>query len=279
MPQRRKGLVFDVGMHVGDDTAYYLKRGYTVVALEANPDLVRSAEQRFAEALVHGRLTIVQAAVVANERADVVFYVSRKSAKSSLARESAEDGGYARSVRVPALTLAALFAEFGVPLYCKIDIESADLDALTSLASVVELPRYLSVETGGLPGEPVYGGQAALATLAQLEVLGYRGFKLVNQATLAVMPVDRPVYSRTESVVDRIASRLGRPRDTWRRRLLYHRMRHHFSLNSSGPFGDNLPGEWVDAATARRMVLFHADDVQRAALPQSVFWCDWHAIR
>lgn len=30
-------LVIDVGMHNGDDTAYYLHRGYRVVAIEANP--------------------------------------------------------------------------------------------------------------------------------------------------------------------------------------------------------------------------------------------------
>ena len=33
-------LIYDVGMNTGDDTAYYLNRGYRVVAIEANPDLV-----------------------------------------------------------------------------------------------------------------------------------------------------------------------------------------------------------------------------------------------
>jgi len=30
-------LVYDVGMHTGQDTAYYLFKGYDVVAIEANP--------------------------------------------------------------------------------------------------------------------------------------------------------------------------------------------------------------------------------------------------
>ena len=30
-------LVYDVGMNNGDDTAYYLRMGYRVVAFEANP--------------------------------------------------------------------------------------------------------------------------------------------------------------------------------------------------------------------------------------------------
>ena len=30
-------LVYDVGMHRGDDTAYYLHKGYRVVGVQANP--------------------------------------------------------------------------------------------------------------------------------------------------------------------------------------------------------------------------------------------------
>ena len=33
-------LIYDVGMHNGDDTAYYLRRGFRVVAIEPNPALV-----------------------------------------------------------------------------------------------------------------------------------------------------------------------------------------------------------------------------------------------
>ena len=43
-------LVFDIGMHNGDDTAYYLSRGYRVLAVEANPSLCASARERFAHA-------------------------------------------------------------------------------------------------------------------------------------------------------------------------------------------------------------------------------------
>jgi hypothetical protein len=31
------GLIYDVGMNNGDDTAYYLRRGFRVVAIEPNP--------------------------------------------------------------------------------------------------------------------------------------------------------------------------------------------------------------------------------------------------
>lgn len=32
--------IYDIGFHNGDDTAHYLKEGYDVLAVEANPILV-----------------------------------------------------------------------------------------------------------------------------------------------------------------------------------------------------------------------------------------------
>jgi hypothetical protein len=40
-------LIYDVGMHNGDDTAYYLRRGFRVIAIEPNPALVATAAERF----------------------------------------------------------------------------------------------------------------------------------------------------------------------------------------------------------------------------------------
>jgi len=40
-------LIYDVGMNNGDDTAYYLRRGFRVVAIEANTCLAKCAAERF----------------------------------------------------------------------------------------------------------------------------------------------------------------------------------------------------------------------------------------
>jgi hypothetical protein len=60
-------LIMDVGMHDGTDTAFYLAKGFKVVAVEANPDLVAAGRARFAREIDEGRLTIVGAAIT-NER-------------------------------------------------------------------------------------------------------------------------------------------------------------------------------------------------------------------
>ena len=55
-------LIIDVGMHDGTDTAYYLAKGFRVVAVEANPALVRAAQDRFSVEIDEGRLAIIAAA-------------------------------------------------------------------------------------------------------------------------------------------------------------------------------------------------------------------------
>jgi hypothetical protein len=54
-----KDLVYDVGMHNGDDTAFYLHQGFRVLAIDANPRAVDAAKRRFRSELTSGRLTIL----------------------------------------------------------------------------------------------------------------------------------------------------------------------------------------------------------------------------
>jgi hypothetical protein len=51
-------LVFDLGMNNGDDSAYYLLKGYEVVAAEANPTLVDQARVRFQKEIQAGLIVI-----------------------------------------------------------------------------------------------------------------------------------------------------------------------------------------------------------------------------
>src|SRR4051812_29464982 len=60
-------LVYDVGMHNGDDSAYYLRNGYRVVAVEANPLFAGRARERFAAEIADGRLTVLEVGIADGE--------------------------------------------------------------------------------------------------------------------------------------------------------------------------------------------------------------------
>ncbi len=72
-----RGLIFDIGIHIGQDTEFYLKKGFRVVAVEANPVLVEAAKQKFASEIVAGNLTIENVCVGA-QRGTADFFVNNK---------------------------------------------------------------------------------------------------------------------------------------------------------------------------------------------------------
>ena len=74
-PVKQPDLVYDVGMHVGEDTQTYLDKGFRVVAFEADPDLAKQCAERFADAIADGRLTIVEGAIISDtSKPTVTFY-------------------------------------------------------------------------------------------------------------------------------------------------------------------------------------------------------------
>ncbi len=276
-------LIFDIGMHRGEDTAFYLAGGHRVVAVDADARLIEDAKTRFAPELRAGRLKVVHAAVTDRSGGRVRFHLSRNTIWSSLDSDISSRAGLAyETIEVEAMSLADLVREDGTPDYCKIDIEGADLTALRSLAGLESVPTFISVETECLPHERTADDDDALATLEALCALRYRRFKLVDQRSLTVLALQQEfytrMYTRPWSAVERYTPSLGRVR-----RLRSAVCRHHdyaFPAGATGPFGDDLEGAWVDAETAAETLLFHRRDYFASSFAQPYgFWCDWHAAR
>jgi FkbM family methyltransferase len=117
-------LIFDLGLFDGSDSEFYLRKGFLVVAVEAQPDLCQQARDRFADAIAAGRLAVVERAIWTATDERIPFYVH--SGWSSAYRQSAErDGGTSGIIEVATITLDALFEQFGVPYYLKCDIEGS----------------------------------------------------------------------------------------------------------------------------------------------------------
>ena len=236
-------LVIDVGMHTGEDTAYYLHRGFRVLAIEANPDLVQLGTRSFAPAIADGRLEILGVGI-AEKPGEAAFHVSgSKSVWSSFSADNAARGGSGyRTVRVPCLTFGQILARSGLPHFLKIDIEGSDrlcLDALQPGA----LPDFISLEMDH---------ETADVDLAILSRLGYRSFQCIRQTDFKAI---HPGNIGTHATARRRASALGPLGSALRAgRGLLRRWRRPrdgdwaFPVGASGPFGASLPGPWLDSA-------------------------------
>ncbi|HEY7230952.1 MAG TPA: FkbM family methyltransferase [Pseudolabrys sp.] len=169
-------VIFDFGMHNGDDTAFYLSRGFNVVALEANPALCTRAHERFSSYVDEGRLTIVNAAIW-EKSGTASFFVNLENdhwSSLDIGWASRNETRY-QQISIPCVTLSHLIEEFETPYYLKVDVEGVDRSVLEQLKHCNLLPLYVSVE------DCRFGFQY-METLA---ACGYDSFKLFDQSTVS----------------------------------------------------------------------------------------------
>jgi FkbM family methyltransferase len=225
--QVQSDLIIDAGMNNGDDTEFYLAKGFRVVAVEANPSLVARAKERFASQIAAQRLSVYGVAVSDHDGTVEFFEDTEDDGRSSLSQEYAVQnvtsrGGQWRRIEVPCLRMERILGECGVPYYLKIDIETADRLCLEALKEYRCRPRYVSFELNLANFEETF------LNLKLLWDLGYRGFKLVNQALHHLVRLPSP--PREGGHVD-----------------------FRFKKRMSGPFGEETPGRWltIDEATEK----------------------------
>jgi len=268
-------------MEICKDTAYYLARGYKVVAIDANPNIIEEAKVRFQNALISKKLVLLNYAICDKDDKEVDFHISKDPGKSSLKYTiSNREGLHNRTIRVKTKRLSSLMKEYGMPFYCKIDVEGYDAIALETLSDLGTLPRFISVETECLGKDETLSREDSLATLRSLCRLGYRGFKLIDQRSLIEL---KPgiVHFKKRTLVDRLKRVLRKyhifsPESV--KKVIGGEFEYDFPHGSSGPFGDDLEGDWLDYEEAENNLLFHRNSY--FSLPGSVnygFWCDWHA--
>ena len=162
--------------------------------------------------------------------------------------------------------LSYFFEKYGVPYYCKIDIEGYDIVALQSLQTLDKLPKYISVETECIGEEDVLNEDEILETLVQLHKLGYNRFKLIDQVSLNELQPNIPFY--------------GIRRDVDVRTLFSRRYNYSFEIGASGVFGKMLGEKWLTYDEAAHTLLFHRKQFFNSGnWVNYAFWCDWHATR
>lgn len=139
-------LIFDLGLHKGLDSEFYLKKGFRVVGLEAVPGLCKKAAELLKP--LSSNLKIVNKALgkVADSR--VTFYsVPNKDDWGSLDRNQAEKGiETAVEIEVVTTDLKRLFDDHGTPYYLKCDLEGGDHIFLEQLLADHRRPAFVSVE-------------------------------------------------------------------------------------------------------------------------------------
>jgi len=279
-----KKLIIDIGMHKCEDTDFYLHMGYRVIAIDANIDLVNQAKSKYSRNIENGSLVVLNYAMSGEDFGKIDFNVSDQTLWSSIKPEvSTRLGHQSRKVVVETRTLGSIVREFGVPYYCKIDAAGNEDVCLSTLTDPATLPEYISVESECIGEGQELTEQEALVTLNRLFELGYRHFKLVDQATLSVLKLKKKFYYNDASLWNKLTRRLNRIFVIIHQTRYLGNFKYKFRPSASGPFGVDLDGKWIDFDSARQLMIRHRRDYFNRSMANAKrsfsFWCDWHATK
>jgi len=210
--KKYQDLIYDVGMHKGEDTEYYLIKGFRVIGFEADPDLVAHCRARFSNEISNGQVVIVEGAITEKSHIDngnttISFYKNKDNTQwgtvvQEWAQRNENLGATNEVLSVPSVDFTEYLKKYGIPHYLKIDIEGMDKVCLKALIDFEQKPDYISLES-----EKILFNNL-IEEFNLLQQLGYNNFKAVQQS-------DNSKYNK---------SRKG----------------------PSSLFGEDLSGEWKD---------------------------------
>jgi len=276
-------LIFDIGAHEGDDTGYYLKQGYNVVAVEANPDLAKRLENIFEKEIIEEKLVVINAAIAENDRQTVSFFISKDNWRSSIIKDhAAREASITRTVELQTVTLSGLIKKYGAPFYCKIDIEGYDAIAINSLSNERERPSCISCEISCHSIEEINRNNDLLyETISALKTAGYSTFKLIDQYTLIQLR-DQNFYGRLYKLPVRMFTKLeqltGLYSPKYNNRLYLAKKRKTNPDYLTTSLEEIETGNWDDFETTKKQIKYHFDDYfSHTKNKQLIFWVDLFA--
>ncbi len=137
-------LCFDVGANVGNRTALFQELGANVVMIEPQKECYHALEKRFPN------LPLIKKGLGEKESTEKL-YVSDVSLISSFSKSHVDmmqedrfkGANWDKTVDIEMTTLDHLIAEYGVPDFCKIDVEGYEFDVLKGLSQPI---KALSLE-------------------------------------------------------------------------------------------------------------------------------------
>lgn len=136
-------LCFDIGAHLGDRVRAWSRRGARVIALEPHPGLMNWLRRWYGQ---KPNITLIEQAVAA-QPGSATLWVSRLTPSVSTisqkwltaVQQNRRFAGirWEEQVSVTVTTLDALITQHGLPAFCKIDVEGAELEVLKGLSQAL----------------------------------------------------------------------------------------------------------------------------------------------
>ena len=208
-------IIFDIGANQGQNLNYFFEKADVVVAFEANSDLVLNIKKKFKEFIDNGKLVIENIALVDDDNIEKInFFVSGGRGITSTLFPVNPNEFQKREVKCgKASSLIKKYIEkykISEIEYIKIDIEGADHLVLNDLLINNVVAKNLSVECH----KP--------EVIELLLKAQYKSFKFVQGGNMIFKKnVEITTKDKNKKIIN-------------------------FDKHSSGPYGDDIPGDYYD---------------------------------
>jgi FkbM family methyltransferase len=135
----RGGLCFDIGANVGQRTALFLELGARVLAVEPQPDCAEIVRCEYPQATT---LEVALGPQAGSATLLVANYPTLATLSPEWVRAVKASGRFAEfewndELEVPVRTLDDLIREYGMPDFCKIDVEGYEYGVIQGLSTPV----------------------------------------------------------------------------------------------------------------------------------------------
>lgn len=139
-------LCFDIGASYGNRTSTYLELGAKVITFEPQSNVAKFLEKKFGK-----KILLIKKAVGSKDEFRTM-YVNKNTALSSLSKDwinkvskskRFSNQKWDKKIEVEVVTLDAIIEKYGVPDFCKIDVEGFEFEVLKGLTRPI---RQLSFE-------------------------------------------------------------------------------------------------------------------------------------
>ncbi len=220
-------IIIDVGVHKGEDSDFYLQRGYKVIGVEASEKLCEFITEKFKDHPYKENFTLLNYAITEKDNELIPFYENTVAAWSTISEEwntrnkklgSGSEIKMVKTIRLDTLINGHIAADKEIE-YIKIDIEGADQLALQSLKNATKKAKFISIES------EKHSWDKLLEEFEIFKNLGYTKFKVIDQSKMNEQSFSYNMENGEQKTF-------------------------HFDWDCSGPFGDDLPGEWIAADEA-----------------------------
>jgi FkbM family methyltransferase len=163
LPQGR-ALCFDVGANIGRITEVLLELGHKVIAFEPQSECVKEIKARCTP---YKHSLQIEETALGDARGGVTMFVRESAGQSSL--RSTWEGVVTDTIQVQVSTLDLAIHKFGIPAYCKIDVEGWELQVLLGLSQPIHLVSFEYHQNDGKMKD-AYACLDRLCSLAQIEL-------------------------------------------------------------------------------------------------------------